>query len=89
MPLYRVEGRVQGVGFRWFVAQEAHALRVAGWVRNLVDGAVLVRAEGSPEALAALYARVLEGPAGSVVHRVVEIAASDSEAPPAAPFSIL
>jgi acylphosphatase len=41
-----VRGRVQGVGFRWFVMQEADALGLSGWVRNLSDGSVEVEAEG-------------------------------------------
>jgi len=41
---FLVRGRVQGVGFRWFVEREAHILQVAGWVRNNPDGSVEVLA---------------------------------------------
>ena len=41
-----VRGRVQGVGFRWFVEREAHILQIAGWVRNNADGSVEVLAQG-------------------------------------------
>ena len=37
---FYVRGRVQGVGFRWFVEREAHMLKIAGWVRNNSDGSV-------------------------------------------------
>src|ERR1700676_4997116 len=42
-----VRGRVQGVGFRWFVEREAHILGIAGWVRNNHDGSVEVLAQDS------------------------------------------
>jgi acylphosphatase len=45
--LYRVRGRVQGVGFRYFVEHAAAALGVTGWVRNLDDGDVEVYAAGN------------------------------------------
>ena len=64
------EGRVQGVGFRWFVLRQAQALGVQGWVRNLPDGRVEVVGLASPEALAQLEAMVQEGPPGSRVTRV-------------------
>ncbi len=48
---FLVRGRVQGVGFRWFVEREAHILGVAGWVRNNADGSVEVLAMGSSEQL--------------------------------------
>ena len=64
MPAYRfvVSGRVQGVGYRYFVLREASALGVRGFARNLPDGSVEVVAEGGSEALADLEARLREGP---------------------------
>jgi len=69
----RVEGRVQGVGFRWFVREQARALGVAGWVRNLPDGCVELQAEGPDDALAAFTARVRSGPAAAEVRAVVSL----------------
>jgi acylphosphatase len=64
MPAYRflVEGRVQGVGYRYFAMREAETLGVAGFARNLADGRVEVLGEGSEEALAAFEGRLREGP---------------------------
>ena len=67
---FLVRGRVQGVGFRWFVEREAHLLGVAGWVRNHSDGSVEVVAQGSPEQLAGLHGRLREGPRASRVEAV-------------------
>ena len=67
---FLVYGRVQGVGFRWFVLREAERRRLRGFVRNLRDGSVEVIAAGTPETLDEL-ARVLEqGPAHAHVERV-------------------
>jgi len=46
-----VKGRVQGVGFRWFVRERAEALGLAGWVRNREDGAVEAEVEGERRAV--------------------------------------
>lgn len=62
-----VEGRVQGVGFRYFVRQQASTLPLSGWVRNLSDGRVELLAEGNRSDLEALLARIKQGPPGSVV----------------------
>ncbi|MEX2162018.1 MAG: acylphosphatase [Anaerolineales bacterium] len=65
-----VEGRVQGVGFRYFVRQRASALPIAGWVRNMSDGRVEMLAEGRREDLEALLDAVKRGPTGSLVTEV-------------------
>ncbi|MDR7484255.1 MAG: acylphosphatase [Armatimonadota bacterium] len=65
-----IKGRVQGVGFRFFVHRRASALGTAGFVRNLADGRVEVVAEGSPEAVAALIDDVRAGPPGARVQDV-------------------
>jgi acylphosphatase len=70
---YVVRGRVQGVGFRWFVEREARQLGVAGWVRNNPDGSVEVLAMGSAEQLLALRARLQAGPRASRVDDVDEL----------------
>jgi acylphosphatase len=70
-----VRGRVQGVGFRWFVEREARTLGIAGWVRNNVDGTVEVLAMGSGEQLRALKARLEAGPRASRVETVDDLAA--------------
>jgi len=60
---YVVQGRVQGVGYRYFVLRQADALGVRGFARNRADGSVEVVAEGPDEALASLEARLRQGPA--------------------------
>src|SRR5437764_13973032 len=67
-----VRGRVQGVGFRWFVEREAHILGVAGWVRNNADGSVEVLAMGSSEQLSELRSRLRSGPRAARVDDVEE-----------------
>ena len=74
-----VHGRVQGVGFRYFVTCEARALSLAGTVRNRADGTVEVEAEGDPAALAQLAAVVRRGPTGA---RVAHVEEGFSEGPP-------
>ena len=73
---YIVRGRVQGVGFRWFVEREAHILQIAGWVRNNPDSTVEVFAQGTSEQLSGLYQRLREGPRASRVDEV-EVAQAD------------
>jgi acylphosphatase len=69
---YRVRGRVQGVGFRWFVENEAAKLGIAGWVRNRSDGSVEVLAQGTREQLFALRAKLHQGPRAARVDDVEE-----------------
>jgi acylphosphatase len=70
---YVVSGRVQGVGFRWFVEGEAAQLGITGWVRNRDNGTVEVMATGTREQLNALHARLRQGPRAA---RVDEVAVS-------------
>jgi len=65
-----VSGRVQGVGFRFSARREALRLGLTGWVRNLDDGDVELRAEGQRGALADFRAWLQEGPPGAWVERV-------------------
>jgi acylphosphatase len=67
---FLVRGRVQGVGFRWFVEREAQILRISGWVRNNHDGSVEVLAMGTPAQLAGLRSRLQEGPRAARVDGV-------------------
>jgi len=69
-----VVGRVQGVGFRWFVYRTAARLGLAGWVRNLPDGRVEVVARGSADALDELLADLKTGPRSASVERVESVA---------------
>jgi acylphosphatase len=73
---FRVTGRVQGVGFRWFVARLARGLGLTGGVRNTPDGAVVVEvAEADDERLAAFRSGLARGPASARVDRVEPVAA--------------
>ncbi len=57
-----VNGRVQGVSFRYFVLEQAYQLNLTGWVRNRWNGAVEVTAEGSRQNLELLLKALREGP---------------------------
>lgn len=67
-----VRGRVQGVGFRYFVLREATYLGLDGFVANERDGSVHVVAEGAADVLDALLERLREGPPASIVERVID-----------------
>jgi len=73
----RIEGRVQGVFFRDWTVEQAHALGLRGWVRNRRDGSVEVYAVGEQEAMDRLVERLQQGSPPSRVERV--------EVKPAAP----
>ena len=67
-----VIGRVQGVGFRYFVLSEAMELGLDGWVANTPEGGVRCVAEGPRGRLEILLGRLREGPAAAIVDRVSE-----------------
>lgn len=68
-----VHGRVQGVGFRFFVRREARRLGLTGWVANEHDGTVRTIAEGSERAIDALETALRSGPPGAWVERVAAV----------------
>lgn len=74
-----VSGRVQGVGFRYFVTRCARAAGIAGFVRNLADGRVEFRLQGDNAAVDQVLAQIHKGPAHSRVDSVDLIDVTDSE----------
>jgi len=65
-----VEGRVQGVGFRWWARREANRLGLRGTVRNRPDGCVEVHVAGPADLLDTFRAAIRTGPPGARVDRV-------------------
>jgi acylphosphatase len=64
---FRLRGRVQGVGFRWWARSQARRLGLAGSVRNCADGSVEVQARGPADALTRFETLLHEGPPGAEV----------------------
>lgn len=85
---FLVKGRVQGVGFRWFVHREAAELGLRGWVRNTDTGHVEVVASGDPEILNELKSVIKKGSRGSRVDAVIEQELDESEDEKLGPFVI-
>ena len=81
----RVTGQVQGVAFRCHTQEQAQRLGVVGWVRNEVDGSVLVHAEGEDEAVDALVEWCRHGPPSA---RVRDLAARDAAPSGATSFEV-
>ena len=85
---FLIRGRVQGVGFRWFVHREAAELGLRGWVRNTDAGEVEVVAAGDAETLAELRAELRKGSRGSRVDAVIEHELTDAEGESLGAFEI-
>jgi acylphosphatase len=83
-----VSGRVQGVGFRWFVREAARQHRLAGWVRNRADGSVELEASGEEAAFRAFVTALRKGPPGARVDEVLEVSSNQAESLPQ-PFTIV
>jgi acylphosphatase len=77
MRRYRVTGRVQGVGFRWFVRECARELGLAGCVRNEPDGSVIVDAAGLLRDVMSLEDALARGPRGADVDGVAVVLDGD------------
>jgi acylphosphatase len=67
-----IEGHVQGVGFRYYVSEQAQFIGLTGWVRNVYDGQVEVVAEGTKADLEKLLRYLQRGPSGAYVSDVRE-----------------
>jgi len=67
---FTVTGRVQGVGFRYFVLRQARELNINGWVRNRADASVEIWAEGSSLDIETLETLLHQGPPGALVRGV-------------------
>ena len=78
---YLVSGRVQGVGFRWWVRGKAMDLGLGGWVRNLSDGRVEIVAGGEDEALTVLEDGLQHGPRFAHVESVEKVEIQDDVIP--------
>ena len=81
----RIEGIVQGVGFRAFVLREARARHLTGWVRNRLDGSVEALASGPTKSIEALITACTKGPPGS---RVANIDLFRADPPDLAGFTL-
>jgi acylphosphatase len=85
---FLIRGRVQGVGFRWFVHREAAELGLRGWVRNTEAGEVEIVAAGDAEAIEDLRAELRKGSRGSRVDAVMEHELEEAEAESLGAFEI-
>ena len=73
----RIEGRVQGVGFRYWVVREAETLGLDGWVRNRRDGSVEALFAGDDDAVRRMVSRCHQGPPVAYVTALHETPADD------------
>jgi len=78
----KVYGRVQGVGYRYFVEKHALQLGLSGWVRNRSDGSVEIMAEGSSEDLSVFLDWCKKGPLFGSVSKIVPVERSEYAEPP-------
>ena len=68
-----IEGRVQGVGYRWFTRERARRRGLRGWVQNRPDGTVEVHVSGHEDVLAGFVAELWQGPKGALVTALREL----------------
>jgi acylphosphatase len=84
----RVTGRVQGVGFRYFVRERARALNLSGWVKNRPDGSVELLVAGDDDATARLLDVVRRGPPHAEVAAVEPVGDASADPLPH-PFAVV
>jgi acylphosphatase len=77
----RIEGAVQGVGFRWWAVQRAGEFRLRGTVRNLPDGAVDVHVEGNGDDIDRFMTALSRGPRSARVDHIRELEAGNEPLP--------
>ena len=70
---FKVHGRVQGVGFRWWAQRRARGLGLRGSVRNCADGTVEIAFAGDADSVAEMCATLQVGPSASIVTRLEEL----------------
>ena len=68
-----ISGRVQGVGYRYFAVQKATEMGITGWVKNSVDGSVIIVAQGIEEEIKTLIDYLYLGPTRSRVDRISKV----------------
>lgn len=68
-----ITGRVQGVGFRYFAAQKANEMRIKGWVKNAVDGSVIIVARGIEQEIKTFIDFLYIGPTRSRVDQISKV----------------
>ena len=79
--LIKIEGLVQGVGFRAFILREANARRLKGWVRNRLDGSVEAVASGPTKQIESLITACTRGPMGARVSNIDLISTDPPQEP--------
>ncbi|HON05646.1 MAG TPA: acylphosphatase [Candidatus Ratteibacteria bacterium] len=67
---YLIKGKVQGVGFRWYVLNIARRIGISGWVKNLPDGRVEIVAESEPEQLELFTENIKKGHLGQNIYQI-------------------
>ena len=68
-----IKGRVQGVGYRYFAAQKANEMGIKGWVKNAVDGCVIIVAQGIEEEIETFIDYLYLGPTRSRVDQISKV----------------
>ena len=80
---YKISGRVQGVGYRYWAVRQAHAIGgISGFICNLSDGDVLVYLNGNEDALSEMYKLLYKGPLFAKVYQIEECPSAKQYFPP-------